>query len=424
MADTAHKTAEEICEHFDAPKVLDAKIDQVVALLKNSSFPVCWTGAGISTSCGVPDFRGPNGKWTLQAQGKQRDPSIKVVDTTVATPSKSHMALVSMMNHDVLKRVISTNTDGLHRRSGIDPRKLAELHGCGQKMRCDKCYKWAFLDARCRVAAKVHDHKTNQKCPHCKVGVLCDTIINFGEYLHEETTDLAEKFGAAADLLFVLGSSLRVITCEALDHIEKKRRKGKGHLVICNLQKTPYDDQCTVRIWAKTDDFMIPLMQRLGLPIPEYKLQRICRITNDASDGRLTMDGEDPEGNPYAWAQSCALHQYEKVSGVDTCARNPQNSNCIRPLSFAYNERQMKDKNGALLPSSSTIVIEPTKLRGEAPLKIPIDSNDLSENWSRKYVAIYDPSSALWEIQGSAASNAVADAAPKASAKVDVDEAQ
>ncbi len=98
---------------------------------------VAFTGAGISTDSGIPDFRGPDGVWTRRDAGLPapwwRVPPGKV------TPNASHLALVELQRLGKLQFLITQNTDNLHRQSGIRPESLAELHGNGQLMRCLGC---------------------------------------------------------------------------------------------------------------------------------------------------------------------------------------------------------------------------------------------------------------------------------------------
>jgi NAD-dependent SIR2 family protein deacetylase len=325
MASTAHKTDDEIREIRDAPDVLDKKIDQLVALILASKHMVSWTGAGVSTSCGIPDFRGPNGKWTLAAQHKERDPSIKVVNSLCAAPSPTHLAIVSLLKAGLLKELISTNTDGLHRRSGVHADQISELHGNGNKAICNKCGKFAFVDHRVRVATSAKQHGTGQPCPYapCK-GEMCDTIINFGEYLLTEVYDKANAAGRRADLLLGLGSSFRVITCNALEDIQR----GRGKLVIVNLQKTPYDDACALRIFATTDEVMTAVMAKLRIPVEPWKLERwvsirpstadsqqapkakskVPTVSSVASDTTLAFQGlSDDDRVPYSWIKKVTL---------------------------------------------------------------------------------------------------------------------
>ncbi|KAG0466665.1 hypothetical protein HPP92_018245 [Vanilla planifolia] len=124
-------------EVFDPTDVLHRKIEQLALTIQKSKHLVAFTGAGISTSCGIPDFRGPKGVWTLQKAGKG------VPDASVpfhcAAPSLTHMALVELERAGILKFVISQNVDSLHLRSGIPREKLAELHGNSFRELCPSC---------------------------------------------------------------------------------------------------------------------------------------------------------------------------------------------------------------------------------------------------------------------------------------------
>ena len=98
---------------------LDRKARERGDLIRQSKHFIVFTGAGVSTSAGIPDFRGPEGAWTLQAQGRQR--TTATVDTLQAIPTATHMALVELQNQGFMTYLVSQNCDGLHRRSGILP---------------------------------------------------------------------------------------------------------------------------------------------------------------------------------------------------------------------------------------------------------------------------------------------------------------
>ena len=136
MADTAPKIAEaEIAESDD---VIEAQATKLAELIRDSKHFIAFTGAGVSTSAGIADFRGPQGVWTLRAQG--RDDEIESKDTLQAIPTPTHMALVELQDRGVLKYLVSQNCDGLHRRSGILPDRISELHGNSNKEWCrDGC---------------------------------------------------------------------------------------------------------------------------------------------------------------------------------------------------------------------------------------------------------------------------------------------
>jgi mono-ADP-ribosyltransferase sirtuin 6 len=111
---------------------------------------------------GIPDFRGPDGVWTLRAQGKVR--TGKTTPTLKAIPTATHMAIKELLDQGVAKFLVSQNTDGLHRRSGVDPTKLAELHGNSNLERCETCGKDYLRDFHTRSAFGVFEHYTGRLC--------------------------------------------------------------------------------------------------------------------------------------------------------------------------------------------------------------------------------------------------------------------
>merc|ERR1719273_2979511 len=201
------------------------------------------------------------------------------------------MALVSLATTGpkYLKCLISQNTDGLHRRSGIPVDKLCELHGNTTLEVCDQCGRGYMRDywvGGARKGRSVHDHKTGRHCtvPKCG-GELFDTIINFNEALDEEVMKKAHSNASECDVMLALGSSLLVAPAYFYPRkvgwrwVQEKCDPGPKHnLVIVNLQSTPLDNMCSLRIFAKIDDVMVPLMKELGLEIPEWKLKRFLKI--------------------------------------------------------------------------------------------------------------------------------------------------
>ena len=267
--DTALKTEAEKKEFFDSPQVLDKKITQLANMILQSEKFYAFTGAGCSTAAGIPDYRsgantviesGP-GCWEKMAniakarkngQLKHEPVAKNRFNTTIqkAFPTKAHMALVAMSETGLLKGVISQNIDGLHRKSGIHPDKLWELHGNTNLEFCKDCDKAYMRDFRCRNDTnKCHNHKTVRKCdnPRCK-GDLYDSIINFGEDLREDILNPAWDLGTTADLMLSMGSSLRVNpACE----IPLEMVQFGGKLVIVNLQKTPLDSHADLVIHGR-----------------------------------------------------------------------------------------------------------------------------------------------------------------------------
>jgi NAD-dependent SIR2 family protein deacetylase len=114
---TAPKIAAQ--EHIDPPAILDRAATALAHQILHSKHFIAFTGAGVSTSAGIPDFRGPEGAWTLRAQGRQMD--FKAATTLQAVPTPTHMALVELQDRGWLRYLVSQNCDGLHRRSGMLP---------------------------------------------------------------------------------------------------------------------------------------------------------------------------------------------------------------------------------------------------------------------------------------------------------------
>jgi len=218
MASTA-LTSDEITEYFDSPDIVNARVEELARLITTSKHCVIYTGAGISTSAGISDFRGPTGVWTLQAQGKSsvRMPNFKL-------PTLCHMAIKKLVDENLVKFVVSQNTDGLHVKSGIPNEKIAELHGNTNKEYCKKCGKIYYRDFSTREAHQVHNHETSRKCLQCNLN-LHDTIINFGENLPPNELKNGQNNSAQCDLAIVLGTSMRVTPAAELPLMKKKHGK-------------------------------------------------------------------------------------------------------------------------------------------------------------------------------------------------------
>jgi len=180
-------------------------------------------------------------------------------------PTYTHMAISQMIIDGTCKFVVSTNIDGLHRRSGIEEEKIAELHG--------NCYKEVCVDCRKEFLRSINvgknrtDHRTGRNCDECN-GELIDSIINFGEKLPVPEVEKTYIQAKASDLAIVLGTSMRVQPANMFPAFALENENGK--MVICNLQETPYDSQATLLIHAKVDDIMFLLAQELGIEVPEY----------------------------------------------------------------------------------------------------------------------------------------------------------
>lgn len=152
----------------------------------------------------------------------------------------------------------------------------------------------------------VRDHRTGRKCARCD-GVLHDSIVNFGESLPAEALDRAFDNAKKADLCLVLGSSLTVSPANEIPEVVGRRKGAK--LAICNLQSTPLDKLTDVRVYTKTDDLMIRIMEKLDFPIPAFILRRRLVVDFSTKDERhqLKVYGIDEDGTPVSFLQSINL---------------------------------------------------------------------------------------------------------------------
>ena len=126
LSEYPNKGSLNLKEFEESDEEIERKTDLLVEMIKNSPHIVFHTGAGISTSTGIPDFRGPKGVWTLEAKGVKVEEGI---DWASARPSLTHMAIVALELLGKVAYLVTQNVDGLHVRSGFPLDRLAELHG-------------------------------------------------------------------------------------------------------------------------------------------------------------------------------------------------------------------------------------------------------------------------------------------------------
>lgn len=192
-------------EFFDSIDVLKEKIKDLAKLLKESVYPVFYSGAGISTSANIPDYRGPKGVWTLREKGK-----IANIEFSDKHPTFSHYAITELARHGLVKFVQSTNLDGLHLRSGLPAHLISEQHGNKHKEICEKCgYQYYRQFDTGETVEYWRLHFTGRNCTFCN-GRLKDSIIHFSEDLREDDMLLSLHHAHKSDLSVVLGTSMNV----------------------------------------------------------------------------------------------------------------------------------------------------------------------------------------------------------------------
>ncbi|HEX8709913.1 MAG TPA: Sir2 family NAD-dependent protein deacetylase [Pyrinomonadaceae bacterium] len=225
---------------------------------------VAFTGAGISTESGIPDFRGPDGVWTRRDAGLPA-PRWRVSPGEVR-PNASHLALVELQRLGKLRFLITQNTDNLHRLSGIDPHILAELHGNGQLMRCTGCDRLHTLQEvgwdRNRWGPGYRTQRPVEGQPDCPAcgDRLISSVVNFGDPLPEKELILAARHTRLCDLMLVLGSSLVVNPAASLVGLALKEG---ARVVLVNQGETPYDEVVTLRAWASIGELIPQAVERV-----------------------------------------------------------------------------------------------------------------------------------------------------------------
>ena len=308
-------------EIFDSPEEVDSKVEILARWIsKESSHTVFYTGAGISTSAGIPDFRGPKGVWTLEKKGMKPDINVSWND---ATPTASHMAIAKLLDMNLAQFVISQNIDGLHMRSGILRRNVAELHG---NMFIDACKTCRRMFVRDSPAPTVGLKFVGKSCPatrtdicsggnkrgNCR-GKLIDFVLDWEDELPEADLILSDGHSTLSELSIVIGSTLQIVPAGNMPSYTKKYQGGmkdKGRLVIINLQPTKQDKKADLLIRAFSDTVMKKLFDRLGAKIPSYDpLQDPVKI--------MSLTAKNDKTLPIEWTQSSAnAKEIQKLSSV------------------------------------------------------------------------------------------------------------
>ena len=249
---------------------LEDHIETIARWIVECEHIVAFTGAGISTDSGIPDFRGPEGVWTRRDAGlpalRWRVPPGRV------EPNASHLSLFELQRLGKLRFLITQNTDNLHRRSGIRPELLAELHGNGQLMRCLGCDRlYTRREVGWDTGRWGPGYRTQKPLPGqpaCAAcgGRLISSVVNFGDPLPQKELALAGEHARQCDLMLVLGSSLMVNPAASLVGLALR---GGARVVLANQGKTPYDEVATLRVWTGIGEVIPPAVERVKRALEE-----------------------------------------------------------------------------------------------------------------------------------------------------------
>ena len=231
-------------EHLKLKALLDAADDIMV-----------FTGAGISTESGIPDFRSPGGIWSkyrpidfseFMASEEARRESWRrkfATDTVMlkAEPNAGHRAVARLVEQGKCSAVVTQNVDGLHERSGVPAAKIVELHGNATYATCLDCGE------RYELAAIREKFLRNEELPECAKcgGIVKTATISFGQAMPVLAMARAQEAAERCDLCLVMGSSLVVYPAAAIPLLAKRRG---AQLAIVNRETTPQDDEADLVI--------------------------------------------------------------------------------------------------------------------------------------------------------------------------------
>ena len=227
---------------------MDRDLQAFARMIDQADRIAVFTGAGISTESGIPDFRSPGGIWTKQTpidfadflnsdaarrESWRRRFAMEPV-LRQATPNRGHRAVAELIRQGKAAAVITQNIDGLHQDSGIPDEQVIELHGNTPYAHCLDC------GARYEIEALRVDFEQDRIVPHCACGGWVKTAtVSFGQSMPLNEMRRAEKETLLADLFIAIGSSLVVYPAAGFPELAK--RNGSA-LVILNLQSTGLDE--------------------------------------------------------------------------------------------------------------------------------------------------------------------------------------
>jgi NAD-dependent deacetylase len=261
-------------EHNPNPK-LGLKTQELAAAVSSSRYVVAFSGAGISTESGIPDFRGPQGIWTkmrpIELQEFLRDPAARreywrrKIESWPrmrdAEPNAGHRALARLYEAGYLQTMVTQNIDGLHQKAGIPEDRVIELHGSNAHIACLQCrrrFEWVEV-----LPFFEGNPPPSTDCPRCEDcgGWLKPATISFGQAMPEEETRRAFSEAGRADLLIAVGTSLQVFPAAG---IPGETRRHGGKVAIINNQPTALDHEADIIVRGASGEILSALADGLS----------------------------------------------------------------------------------------------------------------------------------------------------------------
>ena len=230
--------------------VMSDQIERAARAVEDAKRIVVFTGAGISTESGIPDFRGPNGVWTKNPAAEKasnithylNEPDVRqaawqnrlTTPAWTAAPNVGHDAIVAVERQGRLHALVTQNIDGLHQKAGNDPSKVIEVHGTVWFTRCWECDDRRAME---QALERVRAGDADPSCLECG-GILKSDTISFGQALLPEVIDRAMQVSDECDLMLAVGSTLSVFPAA---NCVPRAKAGGSPVIIVNGDETAMD---------------------------------------------------------------------------------------------------------------------------------------------------------------------------------------
>ena len=250
---------------------MEALTEKGIQLIRGAQRILVFSGAGLSTESGIPDFRSPGGVWS------KYDPSEFYFDRILsderarasywrmstesyqtmkdAAPNRAHLAVKALEDMGKLLAVVTQNIDRLHHRAGNSPDKIIEIHGTAFSVSCLKCGK---TYARDEIEDRIRSGVEVPYCDDCS-GVLKPDTVSFGQAMPEDKMARAFALARECDLCMVLGSSLVVYPAASVPNVAVE---SGAKLMIINRDETPFDSMADLVIHGSLSRVLGDMVQR------------------------------------------------------------------------------------------------------------------------------------------------------------------
>lgn len=247
-------------------------IREIAGWIEKSENIVIFSGAGISTESGIPDFRSPGGIWErydpreftyqhFMASAENRKTQWQMFreiyeSFAEAEPNAAHLAGAELERMGKLYSVITQNVDGLHQKAGNSEEKVIELHGTVEKIECIGCRHHFEKE---HLLERVQDTIEDFRCQHCS-GILKPAAVLFGEAMPQKEMERANESVSRCDLCFSIGSSLVVYPAAYFPVLAKQHG---ARLIIINREPTPADRMADAVVHGSAGEVMEKVLQML-----------------------------------------------------------------------------------------------------------------------------------------------------------------